>query len=137
MAMVGLMPACPDLSTAESFGQTPLCCAAQNWRKGVVISLLGWSGVDPNRPDNDSPTPVFGATWKRNKGVVKILRGRHDVNPDKPGNDSQTRLYCAAWKGHKGVVKIIWRRDDINLTNRIATVKPGSLVLFGKGMREW
>ena len=98
--------------------------------------LLGWGGVDPDRPDNDGQTPLFSAAWKGAEGVVTILLKRDDVNSDKPDNGGQTPLYCAAWKVREEVDKILLRQDDVNSTNRIATVKPRSVFLFGKGMRE-
>ena len=97
---------------------------------------LGWGGVDPDRPDNDGQTPLISAVWKGDEGVVKILLKRDDINPDKPDNDGQTPLYCAAWKVRKEVEKILLRLDDVHPTNWIATVKPHSVFLFGKGMRE-
>jgi len=51
-----------------------------------VKALLGWDGVDPNRPDDRGQTPLSCAASEGHGGVVKILLGRGKANPDEPDN---------------------------------------------------
>ena len=105
---------CYDINEGDFWGCGPLGWAARNGHEGVVKTLLGREGINPDKPDNDGRTPLLKAAWNGHEGVVKMLLGREEVNPDKPDSMGQTPLYWAASCGHEGIVKILLGREEVN-----------------------
>ena len=96
-----------DINDGDFGGYTPLAWAARNGHDKMVIMLLGWEMINPDKPDSSGYTPLSHAAGRGHEAVVKILLGRGEVNPHRPNNHGLTPLSCAAHSGHEGVVKIL------------------------------
>ncbi|KAF5855664.1 hypothetical protein ETB97_008825 [Aspergillus alliaceus] len=93
----------PDSS--DTYGQTPLSCAAQEGHESVVKLLL-YQGAQPDSSDERGQTPLSYAAEKGHESVVKLLlyQGAQPNSSDKRG---RTPLSYAAQKGHESVVKLL------------------------------
>lgn len=114
-ASIGLKGLCRDLIergianvTQPSFedGFTPLHCATDSNKAGVIELLLGQPGVDKNFCTRQGYTPLWYAVKQENTKSVMTLLG-HQVDVDRSDNRARTPLLVAAQKSNEEIVRML------------------------------
>ena len=97
----------------DSYGRTPVGCAAENGHKDVVEQLL-LANTDVNAQDEGGRTALHEAVGKGQKDVVEqLLLANADVNAQDKGG--WTALHWAALNGHTDVVEqLLLANADVN-----------------------
>jgi ankyrin repeat protein len=96
-----------NVDAKDSYGRTPLICAAGGGHEAVIKLLLQTGKVDLNAKDRSGRTPLSHAAIRGHEALVRLLleTGKVDVNvKDKYG---RTPLLHAAGNGYKDVVQLL------------------------------
>ena len=95
------------IDARDGIGRTPLSCAAQEGREGVVKLLLGTGKVDADTKCNAGRTPLSRAAQTGQEAVVKLLLSTGKVDADMKDNEGKTPLAWAAQEGHNAVAELL------------------------------
>ncbi|RPA93312.1 ankyrin [Choiromyces venosus 120613-1] len=106
-----------DVNRGDCEGSSPLVCAAQHGKGGMVKFLLEHDDVTPDSSDKFGRTALSLAVYEGCESIVKQLLERGDVNPDSPDKDSRTPLSHAAEWGREGVVRLLLQRRDVSFNS--------------------
>lgn len=101
-AMVELLLQHPNLevSVQNSWGETPLLCAAGTGKLDIVKMLLARSGgVDINTPDREGQVPLHKAAQSGNWELMRYLLDQEHIQPGLCDHSGKTMLHWAAFNG--------------------------------------
>jgi ankyrin repeat protein len=101
-----------DLSSADKFRRTPLHCASENGRLGVVELLLGLPGIDVHAKDSRGQTPLFLAARREVTAVEKLFLVQDDADKTEEPSHSRALLRYAVRTGEVGVVQLLLKGEE-------------------------